>query len=154
MRPLPYACFAPKVAGRGAGHLRALRWAGFPLALVIPGLLLAAGLASAQDRPKSKVPVIDKISSGGSHQAFNGIVQSLDEKRNILNVNAVEGGATEIFPLKKSTHVIGPDGSRLKLGDLAPGANVIVYFELRADHRSVKRVEILSRESKKQAPPS
>jgi len=154
LRPLPYACFAPKVAGRGAGHLRALRWAGFPLALVIPGLLLAAGLASSQDRPRSKVPVIDKISSGGSHQAFNGIVQSLDEKRNILNVNAVKGGVTEIFPIKKTTHVFGPDGSRLKLGDVTPGTNVIVYFELRADHRSVKRIEILSSESKKQAPPS
>lgn len=154
MRPLPFCCSAPKVAGRGAGHLRVLRRASFRLALVIPGLLLAAGLASAQDRPRPKVPVIDKISGGGSHQAFNGIVQSLDEKRNILNVNAVEGGVTEIFPIKKNTHVFGPDGSRLKLGDLAPGSNVIVFFELRADHRSVKRIEILSSESKKQAPPS
>jgi hypothetical protein len=154
VRPPSFSCFASKAAGRGAGCWRAIRWAGFRLALVIPTLLLAAGLASAQDRTKPKVPVIDKISSGGSRQAFNGIVQSLDEKRNILNINAVEGGVTEIFPIKKGTRVFGRDGSRLKLGDLTPGANVIVYFELRADHRTVKRIEILASESKKQAPPS
>jgi 3-dehydroquinate synthase class II len=81
-------------------------------------------------------------------------VQSLDEKRNILNVNAVEGGVTEIFPIKRSTHVFAPDGSRLKLGDLAPGTNVLVYFDLRADHRSVTRIDIIPSESKKPAPPS
>jgi hypothetical protein len=134
--------------------LRALRQVGFLLALVIPGLLLAASLGSPQDRPKSKLPVIDKITSGASHQAFSGIVKSVDEKHQVLNVNAVEGGVTEIFPVKKNTRVIGPDGSRLKLDDLVPGTNIIVYFELRADRRSVKRIEILSSESKKQAPPS
>jgi hypothetical protein len=134
--------------------LRPVRRAGFLPALVIPGLLLAASLGFAQDRPKSKLPVIDKITSGASHQAFSGIVKSLDEKHEVLNIDAVEGGVTEIFPIKKNTRVIGPDGSRLKLDDLAPGTNVIVYFELRADRRSVKRIEILSSESKKQAPPS
>jgi hypothetical protein len=133
---------------------RALWQVGFLLALVIPVLLLAASLSSAQDRPKSKLPVIDKITSGASHQAFSGIVKSVDEKHQVLNVNAVEGGVTEIFPVKKNTHVIGPDGTRLKLDDLVPGTNIIVYFELRADRRSVKRIEILSSESKKQAPPS
>jgi hypothetical protein len=147
-------CFAQKAAACSAGCLRALRQVGFPLALVIPGLLLAASLSSPQDRPKSKLPVIDKITSGASHQAFSGIVKSVDEKRQVLNVNAVEGGVTEIFPVKKNTRVIGPDGSRLKLDDLVPGTNIIVYFELRADRRSVKRIEILSSESKKQAPPS
>jgi hypothetical protein len=121
---------------------------------VISGLLLAASLASAQERTLSKVPVIDKVTSTASHQAFTGTVQSLDEKHNVLNVNSVEGGVTEIFPIKKSTHVLGPDGSRLKLGDLVPGSNVIVYFELHADRRSVKSIEILPGESKKQAPPS
>jgi hypothetical protein len=81
-------------------------------------------------------------------------VQSLDEKHNILNVNAVEGGVTETFPIKKNTHVITAAGTRIRLSDLAPGANVIVYFELRADHRNVTKIEILTNESKKQAPPS
>jgi hypothetical protein len=117
-------------------------------------LLLAALPAPAQDRSKEKLPVIDKITSASEHQAFSGTVQSLDEKRNILNVNSVEGGATEIFPVKKTTPVYTTDGYRRKPSNLTPGTNVIVYFELHADHRTVKRIEILASESKKQAPPS
>ncbi len=124
------------------------------LTIAVAGILLTAFGALGQERPKAKVPVIDKIGSGISHQAFSGVVQSLDQKRNVLNVNSVEGGATEIFPVKKSTSVSTVDGARRKLGDLVPGTNVIVYFELRSDHRTVKSIEILAKESKKQAPPS
>jgi hypothetical protein len=116
--------------------------------------LLAAGMALAQERSKPKLPVIDKITSASLHQAFSGSVQSLDEKHNILNVNSVEGGVTETFRIKKTTHVFTAAGARIRLSDLAPGANVIVYFELRADHRNVTKIEILTSESKKQAPPS
>jgi hypothetical protein len=116
--------------------------------------LLAAGMALAQESSKPKVPGLDKIISSAEHQAFSGIVQSLDDKHSILTVNAVEGGVTETFPVKKSTHVFTTTGDRIKLRDLAPGANVIVYYELRADHRNVTKIEILTKESKKGAPPS
>lgn len=125
-----------------------------PLAFLTFVLLLTVALAPAQDSSKEKLPIIDKLTSEASHQAFSGIVQSLDEKHNILNVNSVEGGATEVFPVKKSTLVLTPGGDRLKPADLTPGTNVIVYFELHAEHRTVKRIEILHGESKKPAPRS
>jgi hypothetical protein len=151
LRFLTFSSAAPQTARRGVWRWRALRRADSRVALVVA--LLAAGMALAQEH-KPKVPVIDKITSASLHQAFSGTVQSLDEKHNILNVNAVEGGVTETFPIKKNTHVITAAGTRIRLSDLAPGANVIVYFELRADHRNVTKIEILTNESKKQAPPS
>lgn len=133
------------------GREHALRWAGFLVALAVA--LLSAGMVRAQES-KPKVPGLDKIISSAEHQAFSGIVESLDAKHYILTVNAVEGGVTETFPVKKSTHVFTTAGDRIKLSDLTPGANVIIYYELHADHRTVTKVEILTRESKKQAPPS
>lgn len=143
---------APQTARRGLWRGRALRRAGSRVALLVA--LLAAGMALAQESSKPKVPGLDKIIGAAQHQAFSGTVQSLDAKHNILNVNAVEGGVTETFLVKKTTHVFTNAGDRIKLSDLAPGANIIVYFELRADHRNVTKIEILTRESKKQAPPS
>jgi len=99
------------------------------------------------------MPVIDKITSAAEHQAFSGIVQSFDGKHNTLSVSSVEGGATETFPLKKGSHAYTPDGGRIKVNDLAPGTNVIVYYDLHADRRNVSRIEVLTHESKKQAPP-
>ncbi len=154
MKSIPYAFFASQAVRIGAACGDRLRRVTSRGAILILLILVAVGLAAGQMTSKPKVPVIDKIGSGISRQAFSGIVQSLDEKRNILNVSAVEGGVTEIFPVKKGTTVSTVDGARRKLSDLVPGTNVIVYFELRADHRTVKRIEVLARESKKQAPPS
>jgi len=117
-------------------------------------LLLACGFAFAQRNGLEKVPVVDKITNPSSHQGFIGTVQSLDEKQKILNVNSVEGGVTEIFPIKKGTSVIGSGGARLKLTDLKPGTSVIVYYEQRTDRRSVEHIDIIGAESKKPAPHS
>jgi hypothetical protein len=148
-----FSPFAARRRDQGVASLDPLRGRVRLLAL-LTSVLLAVVLASAQDHSKNKLPIIDKITSSASHQAFSGIVESLDEKRNILNVNSVEGGATEIFPVKKSTPVVTADGTRLRPASLTPGTNIIVYFELHADHRTVKRIEILAGESKKQAPHS
>jgi len=147
LRVLPFSSAAPQTAPPGVGRGRALRRVAAAVAL------LAAGMMLAQEH-KPKVPVLDKLATASLHQAFSGTVQSLDAKHNILNVNAVEGGVTETFPVKKTTHVFTTAGDRIKVSDLAPGANIIVYYELHADHRNVTKIEILRSESKKQAPPS
>jgi hypothetical protein len=133
---------------------KGFRRAGFRTVGVFATLLFACTFVSAQEHTLGKVPGASKITNPASRLAFTGTVQSLNEKQKTLNVNSVEGGATEIFPIKKSTSVIGSGGSRLKLTDLKPGTNIIVYFEQRTDHRSVQRVEVIGAEPKAQAPPS
>ena len=120
---------------------------------MLAGAICGPGLL-AQEHGKSKVPVLDKITSSAMHQAFSGIVQSFDDKHNTLNVNSVEGGVTETFPLKKLGYAYAPDGTRRRVNELTPGTNVIVYYDLHADRRNVSRIEILAHESKKPAPPS
>src|SRR4051794_40291907 len=68
----------------------------------------------AQDSHRGKVPGLDKISPTYSHQAFTGRVLSVDIRRSLLNVNAVRGNGTEIFPVKKSVRVERANGDRLK----------------------------------------
>lgn len=130
-------------------------------ACILTLLLLAisgSGMAHAQQDRKRKVPVLDKLSSGSSHQAFSGRVQSLDMERKILNVNTVQGGNTEIFPIKKGIHVATAGGDKLKLADLTPGTNVLIYYEQRGDRRTVKEIVVLAaggeEDKKKSAPPS
>ena len=122
------------------------------VALLVVFCGLTAPLSAQQDH-KPKVPMMDKITSAAEHQAFTGIVQTFDDKRNTLSVNSVEGGATETFSLKKGSRAFTTTGSRIHVADLAPGTHVIVYYDLRADRRSVSRIEVLTQESKKQAPP-
>lgn len=114
--------------------------------------------ARAQEQRRRKVPVLDKITSGPSRQAFSGKVQSLDLERNLLNVNTVQGGNTEIFPVKKGVRVALADGGKLKLTALTPGTNVIIYYEQKGDRRTVKEIVVLmaspSEEKKKTPPPS
>jgi len=112
-----------------------------------------------QESERHKVPVIDKINAGNSHQAFNGTVQSFNEKEKVLNVNTVEGGNTEIFPLKKSVRVETVAGARLDLTALAPGTNVMIFFDQRNGQRKVTRIEVLgmappAKNDKKPSPPS
>jgi hypothetical protein len=119
---------------------------------VLVVLLWGAAPLGAQDH-KSKVPVIDKITAAAEHQAFTGVVQTFDDKHNMLSVNSVEGGATETFTLKKGAHAYTTAGTRIHVADLAPGTHVIVYYDLRADRRNVSRIDVLASESKKPAPP-
>lgn len=113
--------------------------------------------AARAQSTKSKVPVLDKIESGSTEQAFSGIVESIDVHRKILNVNTVTGGAVEIFPIKKSVHVATADGDRLDITEVKPGTNVLIYFDQKGDHRTVKEIVVLKGEAtpaKKSPPPS
>lgn len=115
--------------------------------------LCLVGTLAAQEERKRKVPaVLDKLTSGASEQAFTGTVESLDLHRAVLNVNAVQGGDTEIFPIKKSIRVATADGSKLKLASLTPGTKVLVYFEQKADRRTVKDIVVLATDAPKKEP--
>ncbi len=119
---------------------------------------LSVGLGYTQEPHKSKVPGLDKITSGSSRLAFSGNVQSLDKEHELLRVNTVQGGTTEVFPVKKGIRVSAANGNKLKLDALKPGTNVIVYYEQKAERRTVKEIVILSsgaaQEKKKPASPS
>ncbi len=100
---------------------------------------------------------MDKITSVSSRLAFSGKVQSLDLEHNVLNVNTVQGGNTEIFPVKKNVRVSTAGGEKMKVAELKPGADVIIYYEQKDDRRTVKDIVVLasgSREEKKPRPPS
>ena len=129
--------------------------AGFFLALLLWGLPYPSTIG-AQEEHKTKVPVIDKITSGGpTRQQFSGVVRSIDLESEILNVDTVKGNVTEIFPIKKKVHVVTADGSKLKLTKLTPGANVLIYYEQKGDHKTVTEIVVLAGgEVKKKAPPS
>jgi hypothetical protein len=123
------------------------------VALVVLAVLLLVSAAPAQQE-KPKIPGLDKIISANEHLAFTGTVKSVDEKHNTLSIDSVEGGNTEIFPIKHSTRVLTSDGFRKKLDVLSPGTRVIVYYDQRADHRTVTRIELFASESKKKEPHS
>jgi hypothetical protein len=110
----------------------------------------------AQEQHKPKIPVLDKITSGGtSHQAFSGIVKSVDLKSEVLNVDGVQGNTTEIFPIKKKVSVFTADGDKLKLAKLTPGTNILVYYEQKGDHKTVTQIVVLAGGAKKKkTPPS
>jgi hypothetical protein len=120
---------------------------------VVLAIFSLVGRAPAQDE-KPKIPGLDKIIAANEHLAFTGTIKSVDEKHNILSVNSVEGADTEIFPIKRSTRVLTADGFRRKLDILSPGTRVIVYYDQRADHRMVTRIELFASESKKKEPHS
>ncbi len=112
----------------------------------------------AQEPHRSKVPGLDKITSGSSKLAFSGNVQSLDKEHDLLHVNTVQGGTTEVFTVKKGIRVSAANGSKLKLDALTPGTNVIVYYQQKAEKRTVTEIVVLSsgsgQDKKKAAPPS
>jgi len=124
------------------------------LALALCGWPPGASFRAQEDH--KKVPVIDKITSGGpSQQAFMGIVKSVDIESEVLNVDNITGKSTEFFPLKKKVHVVTADGDKLKLAELKPGTNVLVYFDQKGDRRTITRIVVLaSGPPKKKAPPS
>ena len=115
------------------------------LAIALAAYSSLAGIAGyAQEPHKSKVPGIDKITSGSSRLAFSGNVLSLDEKHELLSVNTVQGGTTEVFPVKKGVRVSTANGKKLTLGTLTPGTNILVYYEQKAEKRTVTEIIVLS----------
>jgi hypothetical protein len=122
------------------------------LAVMVAAILLFVGPALAQEE-KPKLPGLDKIIAANEHLMFTGTVKSVDEKHNVLSIDA-EGGTTEIFPIKHSTRVETADGFHKKLDALSPGTRVMVYYDQRADHRMVTRIELFASESKKKEPHS
>lgn len=166
-RPFPMAISSqPRMSSRpgrlGASAGRAVELVKLWTALLLSALLVASiGLGSALGQEqKRRVPGLARITTGPSEQAFSGIVQSLDMRHKILNVNTVQGGVTEIFPIKKNVTVVMADGDKLKLTELKPGTNVLIYFEQRGDRRTVKQIVVLAAEprpsgaAKKEAPSS
>lgn len=129
------------------------------VSLLVGMLLLGFAYRStskAQDERKPKIPGLDKITSGEmSHQAFSGIVKSIDLRSEVLNVDTVQGNTTETFPIKKKVHISTADGVKLKLAKLKPGANVLVYYEQKGEHKTVTQIVVLAGGGKKKkAPPS
>ena len=148
-----------KIIGAGPSEIRrAFRAAPFLLAaLLICGPSITAQ-GPQQEEPMGRIPVPSKKTMGGAHRAFSGKVETLDLKRKVLIVGTVEGGATEIFPIKKGISVSGAKGKKLKIEELSPGTNVIVYYDFRDGRRTVNEIMVLAveplKEEKKDSPPS
>jgi len=105
---------------------------------------VAVRLDARQDDHKKRVPVLDKITTAPNGQnEFNGKVQSLDLKNEVLNVQSLHEDDTEIFPIKKTVTVAAANGYRVDISALKPGTNVLVYFDQRGDKRKVKEIVIL-----------
>ena len=153
MRVLTITHSDPQRVRRQRQWLRTVRRASWRVALAFAAILLLVCAAPAQEE-KPKIPGLDKIISANEHLMFTGTVKSVDEKHNILSVSSVEGGDTEIFPIKHSTHVLTADGFRKKLDALSPGTRVNVFYDQRADHRTVTSIELFTSESKKKEPHS
>ena len=150
--PVGQGQFADTGSRAGAGRLT---W--FMAVVLIFSAVLTCGASPAHAQKKrSKVPVLGKL-GGGSAQAFSGKLESLDKERNLLKVNTVQGDHTEIFQVKKGVSVYTAGGDKLELSELTPGTNVLVYFELKDEHRTVKEIVVLANapaEEKKSPPPS
>ena len=116
--------------------------------------LLAVVTATQAQQEKPKFPGLDKIIAANEHLMFTGKVKMLDDKRNSLSVSSVEGSDTEIFPIKRSTHVYTSDGFRKKLDVLQPGVQVIVYYDQRADRRTITHIDLFTSETQKKEPQS
>lgn len=113
---------------------------------VLIACLAVSTVAAARpqdEHRRTKVPLIGKIAGGSNRQAFSGKVQAVDTKRNLLLVDTVEGGQTEYFPVKKNFEVTTARGEKIRVKELQPGSNVIVYYEVKDDRRSVTDILIL-----------
>ncbi len=115
--------------------------------------MMFLGIALAQDE-KPKVPGLDKIIAANEHLMFTGKIKAIDLDHNTLSVSSIEGSDTEIFPIKSSTHVLTSDGFRKKVDVLSPGTQIIVYYDQRADRRTITRIDLYTSETKKKEPHS
>jgi len=143
---LPVAlCCPPDRRNTAKGWRSSFNPVSIGLAIALAAYCCLAGRAGyAQEPHKSKVPGLDKITSGSSRLAFSGSVLSLDEKHELLSVNTVQGGTTEVFPVKKGVRVSAANGKKLTLDTLTPGTNVLVYYEQKAEKRTVTEIIVLS----------
>ncbi len=137
------------------------RTAGSWAALLALAFLLVAALAVERLRAQEDItsrPPATKTRLTTARRAFSGKVESVDLKKKILTVSTVEGSVTEIFPVKKDVPVTAPSGGKLKLKELKPGTNIIVYYLYRDGRRSVNEIMVLAvgsdKNKKKSAPPS
>ena len=112
--------------------------------------LAIAPVGSMGQGSLSKLPGHHKM-KGSRQQAFSGVVQSLDRKMKILNVATHHGEDTEIFPVRRGTHVENLDGKRLALRSLVPGTDVLIYYSESGGKRSVQQVIVLEGAHKKKA---
>lgn len=121
-------------------------------ALFVPGALLG------QQPGETRIHKINKSRGDNGRQAFTGKIQSVDTKLKVLNMKAEEGVGTEIFPLKKSVDIESANGEKMKLAQLKPGSNVVIYYQLKGGQRTVKQIILLSpgfqEAKKKPSPPS
>lgn len=109
----------------------------------------AVAAARPQDEHRrTKVPLIGKIGGGANRQAFSGKVQAVDTKRKLLLVDTVEGAHTEYFPVKENFEVTTAGGKKIRVSELQPGTNVIVYYEVKNDRRSVTDILVLGSKSR------
>lgn len=135
-------------APSGSAYLpsfRAIYSAAAAISVVMLLVAVAAPrLGARQDDHKKKVPVLDKITTApsGSNE-FDGKVQSLDLKAEVLNVQSLREDDVEIFPIKKTVTVASANGYRMDISTLKPGTNILVYFEQRGDKRKVKEIVVL-----------
>ena len=131
--------------------------AAYAVALIL-AIVFGFSAAQAQDQRRRKIPVVDKITSGAYRQAFSGKLETMDLKRHVLEVDALEGKGMEIFPVKKGISVSTAGGEKLKLNELRPGNNIIIYYEQKGDRRTVKEIVVLAagadEENRKTSPPS
>ncbi|MGH9444546.1 MAG: hypothetical protein ACRD3O_02250 [Terriglobia bacterium] len=110
----------------------------------LSALLPSTGTAQQGQGARSRLPVINKITSGGPTRAdFTGSIQSLDRKLKVLNVSTANGQSTAIFPLGKKTKIADINGQKLRLAALTPGTNVVVYYEQSNTRRIVQRILVL-----------
>jgi hypothetical protein len=126
------------------------------LLTVAVALGVGAKAALAQSTHQ-KVPVLGKLSSRGSAQAFSGKLESIDLEHKLLKVNTVQGDHTEIFQVKKDVSIYTAAGEKLRPSELTRGTNVLVYFELKSERRTAKEIVVLANaplEEKKTPPPS
>ncbi len=94
--------------------------------------------------PKSKVPLVGKLTSTNTRQAYSGKIESLDLKQQILNVNSLHGRESEIFPFKKNVRVESLNGDRMNLKALKPGTTVLIYFNQKSGERTIRNIVVLS----------
>lgn len=122
------------------------------LGTVIQGLLCALVLivgspnARGQGQGRPKMPGLNKPPAGPTEQAFSGKIESLNLKQHVLSVDALKGQSVEMFPIKNGVQISGADGKRLDFNALAPGTNVIIYYQLKGEQRKIKQIVVLSAE--------
>ena len=134
---------------------------GFWVLIVFLTLSAVPAVRAQDEQRRTKVPLIGKIGGGSNRQAFSGKVQSVDTKRKLLIVDAVEGSHTEFFPVKGNFEAKEPGGKKIRVSELTPGTNIIIYYEVKDDRRSVTDILVLGSkspeketEAKKPASPS